>query len=1067
MAVAANETKNLAITDYGEPNIASSINQGGRPHIMRSKLLVMSVATANLRRGLAFVAGIGIAAIPSVGPFVAILTVFTGRLAIQRADLWWWGAAGLLALPYLVTGHAWSAVLTLAQVLAVWLIFRSATEFRKSTRSSTISDDVGAGLIVGLIITVALGLGQLGDFRFDVAKTALDAITWNTHPTIFGHSVLVLSALLALVVPSPRLRILALAIGAVGVIFSGAREAVWGWLVIAIGLALVGRRSTKGTRIAEWTLIVVMGLLVSGLPAWAGLGRTGFLTDFARGPDNPNGFRGTEVVHGDWWAPLGVEFSGHEEPIEGQNRTAIDVTKTSTEPWSRLQQAVTLDAGETYTMSAVIRAPAGARPGFDGWGRSSNDDQPTNLGTTLEGSVHRANTSGAIRLISSGAAQLEAGWVRAFVTFRYEGERPLTWYVGVVPDRSARQGITTTFAELQLLPSDNLLPYRPGTAARGVTDLRTSRFPIWRDALEAIGARPLFGWGPNGFPLAVATLHPDEVLVRPVAAHAHNSFLAAWVDRGIVGFLALIGLFSLLCLRAVQQRDRAAAVVLTGVLLLNLFDATLLSGAVIYPLAAVLGWRAVGRREVATAETGVGSAVAVRLGLALADVAAGAAALSFGMYVAGRFDVGVTLATGWRVPLVYATLMWPIVAAAAGLYPGYGLPSYKQLSRSVRAAVVASVLVGFLALLLPDVFGLSATIFLVAVPVGAILAPAFRALAQAVLRRLRLWGRPVAVLGTELAAARVTRHLLDHPDVGLRPVAVFGRPDIWDVDALGVTGPLHHAWEYLDLHGIRHAIVTPEAATTAAFDKVLLHSGASLKYVQYLPDLSGLPTNSVVATPLGTTLGLEVRNQLASSSNRAVKRIADFLGASLLLLILGLPLLIIAVLIRLDSRGPAFYFSPRVGRHGRNFQCIKFRTMHVDADERLKTMLARHPDLRAEYEHYHKLASDPRVTRVGRILRRMSLDELPQLLNVLLGQMSLVGPRPYMVRELGLMGSEKDLIFLARPGMTGYWQTEARNDVSFEERQSMEAHYVRNWSIWWDIDILLRTPSAMIGKTGK
>src|SRR5690606_12349925 len=132
--------------------------------------------------------------------------------------------------------------------------------------------------------------------------------------------------------------------------------------------------------------------------------------------------------------------------------------------------------------------------------------------------------------------------------------------------------------------------------------------------------------------------------------------------------------------------------------------------------------------------------------------------------------------------------------------------------------------------------------------------------------------------------------------------------------------------------------------------------------------------------------------------------------------------------------------------------------MHVDAEDRLQRLLAQDEALREEYEHFHKLRDDPRVTRIGRILRRGSIDELPQLLNVVKGDMSLVGPRPYLVRELREMGAVKDLIFLARPGMTGYWQTEARNDVSFEERQVMEAHYVRNWSVWWDIEILLRTP---------
>src|SRR5690606_14664757 len=163
---------------------------------------------------------------------------------------------------------------------------------------------------------------------------------------------------------------------------------------------------------------------------------------------------------------------------------------------------------------------------------------------------------------------------------------------------------------------------------------------------------------------------------------------------------------------------------------------------------------------------------------------------------------------------------------------------------------------------------------------------------------------PLVILGTEPSASRIARHLLSNPSIGLHPVAAFGSSSSWDVEGLPVTGTLDHAWDYVEEYGIHHAIVTPGAATTAAFDQVLLRSGTHLRFVQYLPDLRGLPTNSVVAAPLGTALALEVRNQLASWTNRAVKRAIDFLGSLALLVTLGAPLLLIALLIRIDSRGP-------------------------------------------------------------------------------------------------------------------------------------------------------------------
>src|SRR5690606_20596728 len=130
-------------------------------------------------------------------------------------------------------------------------------------------------------------------------------------------------------------------------------------------------------------------------------------------------------------------------------------------------------------------------------------------------------------------------------------------------------GVSTTFAEVQLTASDAPLPYVPGHAERGVASLRASRLPIWRDALTAISARPLFGWGPNGLPAAMNELQPEEARLRPVAAHAHNMALAVWVDRGIFGLIGLGVLATVLSLRAIQQRDRAAAVVLVGLAVLN------------------------------------------------------------------------------------------------------------------------------------------------------------------------------------------------------------------------------------------------------------------------------------------------------------------------------------------------------------------------------------------------------------------------------------------------------------------------------------------------------------------
>lgn len=1020
--------------------------------------------------GLAFLAGVGFAAVPSVGPFLALLALAAGRVELQRADRWWWFAALLLGAPYALTGYAMAGLQTTAQVLAVWLIFRAGSVARQTLQGTVAPRWVGAGLVVGLTIALYAGLQQVDGLRWGTALTALDAIAWQSHPAVFGHAMLVMAALLAVVVPSERLRVVALAIGLMAVLVSGAREAAIAWLIVAVGLRFVGRRGSHGVRIAEWSLIAVMVAVVAGAGAYVGIGRSGYLTDLVRTEERPaNLFRGSEMATGDWWYQLGVELSPTPATVEGQPRTGLVVRKVWTEPWSRLQQIVTLQPDTSYVLSAAWLAAEGVRPGLDGWGQLAGAERDTVMSATyVDDGDFRATAAGGVRVLSAVAEPLTDGWMRGTVVLHYDGERPIVWYTGAIVDRSEATGATVTFAELQLVASATPLPYQPGVADRGVTDLRSSRYPIWADALGAIAQRPWLGWGPGGLPRAMQELHPDETRIRPVAVHAHNLVLAAWVESGLVGLAGLLILLVLLALRAVQQRDRAMAVVLAAVLWLNFSDATLQQGALIYPLAAVLGWRAVGhRRETAMAETGPGSATAVRMVLAASDAAAGALALSAAFLVVGAFDPTMSLAAGWTAPLAYATLLWPAFAWYAGLYPGYGLVGHVELSRSVRSAAAASLALGFAAFLLPAALPLGAWELLITLLLGVVLAPTFRVLAKMLLRWMRLWGRPVVLLGTGASAAQVAQHLLSRPSVGLRPMAAFGEADGWSVAGVPVRGKLHEAWDYLSETGVRHVIVSPDAASTLSYDQVLRRADRHLRYVQFLPDLHGLPASSVVAAPLGTELALEVRNALASSFNRALKRSIDVLGSLLLLALLALPLLVVTVWVALDSAGGPLYRSPRVGRYGRGFLCIKFRTMHVDAEKRLAKMLAEDPALREEYERFHKLVDDPRVTRAGRWLRKLSIDELPQLINVLLGDMSLVGPRPYLVRELDDMGPEREVIFLARPGMTGYWQIDGRNDVTFDQRQAMEAHYVRDWSVWWDVEILFRTPVMLITRVGR
>jgi lipopolysaccharide/colanic/teichoic acid biosynthesis glycosyltransferase len=198
----------------------------------------------------------------------------------------------------------------------------------------------------------------------------------------------------------------------------------------------------------------------------------------------------------------------------------------------------------------------------------------------------------------------------------------------------------------------------------------------------------------------------------------------------------------------------------------------------------------------------------------------------------------------------------------------------------------------------------------------------------------------------------------------------------------------------------------------------------------------------------------------------AGKRLLDITLASVLLLVALPIILLVAFAVSVSSRGPVLYGHERIGRNGRRFRCLKFRTMCVDADERLERLLASDPDARAEYEASYKLKNDPRVTRIGGAPRRSSLDELPQLLNVLSGDMSLVGPRPVVADELELYERHQEAYLSARPGLTGAWQVSGRSDISYDERVALDVDYLHRQSPREDAAILCRTVVVVAKRVG-
>ena len=251
------------------------------------------------------------------------------------------------------------------------------------------------------------------------------------------------------------------------------------------------------------------------------------------------------------------------------------------------------------------------------------------------------------------------------------------------------------------------------------------------------------------------------------------------------------------------------------------------------------------------------------------------------------------------------------------------------------------------------------------------------------------------------------------------------------------------------------------------------HQNETLRWLsETFPTVLIVLQNSPIGSLWVRTMDLEGRLTLKTTFHllnrhaELAKRAFD-LVFGLLLGLAAMPFyLAITLLIRLDSPGAAVFAQERLGRGGRCFHCYKFRTMSVDAEAALQKLLDTDPTARREYQKYHKLAHDPRITRMGSLLRKFSLDELPQIWNVLRGDLSLVGPRAYLPRELDDMRSDAGLILKTRPGLTGWWQVMGRHSTTFEQRLQLDVYYLSNWSLSLDIYIMIKTAWIILSGHG-
>jgi Undecaprenyl-phosphate galactose phosphotransferase WbaP len=444
--------------------------------------------------------------------------------------------------------------------------------------------------------------------------------------------------------------------------------------------------------------------------------------------------------------------------------------------------------------------------------------------------------------------------------------------------------------------------------------------------------------------------------------------------------------------------------------------------------------------------------------------------------VAGWLAVGVRIMFGepWQFSLFIQTL--PILVASliffglAGLYPAVGMSQVEELKKLVTTATLVILSMTALSFWLRNAENFSRLTPTLTWLFAIIVLPVNRDIIRTVAVRLHLWGEPVALIGYGKQSQWVLEFFQKNEKLGLKPVVILdasGRASYPPPNIRVVKVNALYPKDGIDsLTDVKTALIVLSDVPAKFMTMISSNQKGGWERLILLPNLEQISSFGVMSFDFGGVLGLEVSHSLLNPFQQAVKRLLDIfiviVGGIITSPILGF----LVILLFFDTKGSVLYGHSRVGKGGKKFMAWKFRTMVKDADRKLQEYLDRYPDMRSEWESTHKLRSDPRVTPLGGILRRYSLDELPQLINVLKGEMSLVGPRPIVEDEVRHYGDLFDPYTWVRPGITGMWQVSGRSDTTYAQRVSLDEYYVRNWSIWLDLYILVRTVFVVLLRKG-
>jgi Undecaprenyl-phosphate galactose phosphotransferase WbaP len=402
------------------------------------------------------------------------------------------------------------------------------------------------------------------------------------------------------------------------------------------------------------------------------------------------------------------------------------------------------------------------------------------------------------------------------------------------------------------------------------------------------------------------------------------------------------------------------------------------------------------------------------------------------------------------------------------LYPGIGLNPALEMKIVTQLTIVSFLIALSFLLIRAPLWTQEGLVLILVSGLSILTIPGTRWLVRILAVQMELWGEPVVVVTNRENMVRMVGYFHERRRLGFVPAlgVIVGAQNPATTEMLNVEELLKLSDGYFSQQGIQTALVNTQIISELPNSE--MHRGLLRKFKRmiFVSDMDWLEGASITYHDFEGMLGMEAQQNFLNPLSELLKRAMDIF-LSIVLGVASLPTLALAAaLIKLDSPGPIFYKQTRVGKEGKRITIYKFRSMHENADEILAEYFTKHPHARDEWQESQKLREDPRITKVGKWVRKFSVDELPQLLNVLRGEMSVVGPRPILVEQRGMYGEGLEVYMSVRPGLTGFWQVSGRNHTSFYQRTIYDIYYVRNWSAWLDLYILLRTVWVVLSRDG-